>query len=407
MIGFLFLQLMDYYHMSSPQNIEEEPDPSSSISASASLSASDSTKDQPDQQSHEKEESLSITNHVVQSTSSQPNEEEYQKGSLPQKNSKKTSTISSQNNRFLSSSKGRLDHILRDHLQCSHKHARSLISTGKIQVNQEVQLRWETKIRINDKVSIRINAPNPKKLESLGAQLIYQDQAIVILNKPAGLLSAPIPQSDELNALVAANRLCKGPRRPRVVHRIDKETSGLLMFARTIPVARSIQEDIQDKKIKRVYRCIVQGVVKEAGGYIASGLIRDAGRGRRGSAPGTFKRNGLSRAPQEKEVKGKWSLTRYEVVSRGKTTTALEVEIFTGRTHQIRIHLAELGYPILGEWVYAGQRKTAPRLALHAARLTIQHPFKKERMSFEVQWPDDLARLKPIPPRWLKSKVVK
>jgi 23S rRNA-/tRNA-specific pseudouridylate synthase len=104
-------------------------------------------------------------------------------------------------------------------------------------------------------------------------------------------------------------------------------------------------------------------------------------------------------------VEGKWALTRYRVVARSPHATALEVELFTGRTHQIRIHLMELGHPILGEYVYAPCRTLAPRLALHAAALRFKHPFSGEELLFEAPWPADLRGLKPLPSRWLSAKV--
>lgn len=299
----------------------------------------------------------------------------------------------------------RLDTSLRTQYELSHKAARKLISTGKVYVNQVLQQRWEFHLQAGDQVSVLMNAANPKKNESLGATLIYQDDALAVLCKPSGLLSAPAPSSDEPNALVAVNRLCRGPRRPRVVHRLDKETSGLLIFARTLPATRIIQDALKHHQIRRLYRCIVQGEVKGEGGYISSGLVRDTGQGRRGSAKGSRRHHPLGIPPSPREVEGKWALTRYRVITKTPHATALEIELFTGRTHQIRIHLSELGHPILGERVYAPCHKLAPRLALHAAALRFIHPFSDRELLFEAPWPDDLKRLKPLPQAWLKSKI--
>ena len=295
---------------------------------------------------------------------------------------------------------GRLDAALRAQLSLTHKAARRLISTGKVSVNGALALKWEAKVRRGDAITVEMNAPNPKRSESLGAVLVFQDDAIAVINKPAGLLSAPGPDEDEPSALIAANRLCRGPRRPRVVHRLDKDTSGLLVFARTIPAARVIQQGLQAHAVRRLYRCVVRGVVQGEGAYISSGLVRDAGRGKRGSAEGTRRRHPLGPPPPYREVEGQWALTRYRVVARGEESTALEVELFTGRTHQIRIHLAEIGHPILGEWVYGPCRRLAPRLALHAARLLLPHPFTGEQVTFDAPWPDDLSSVYPRPEGW-------
>ncbi len=316
--------------------------------------------------------------------------------------------------------KGRLDACLRSLYQLSHKAARKLISTGKVSVAGEVKVKWETPIKLGDFLEINTNAPNPSKREALGATLIYQDQALAVLSKSAGLLSAPGHDHDEDSALQAASRLCKGPRRPRVVHRLDKETSGLLMFARTVPAARRLQEMLRERSVKRIYHCIVRGVVQGKGAYISSQLVRDAGKGKRGSRQGSLKTHPLHKnMPKEPvqavvsqddgrpQIRSQWALTRYKVVQTHGAYTALEVEIFTGRTHQIRIHLSEIGYPIVGEWVYGPRQKREPRLALHAARLLLTHPFTEEELCFEAPWPKDLAEHRGLEQFWQEGKRAK
>jgi 23S rRNA pseudouridine1911/1915/1917 synthase len=307
---------------------------------------------------------------------------------------------------------GRLDYALRSLYNLSHKAARKLISTGKVSVSGERSLRWETKVTLGELITVTPTAPNPAKSESLGAKLVFQDDALAILCKPAGLLSAP-GHDDEESALQAVSRLCKGPRRPRVVHRLDKETSGLLIFARTVPAARRLQIMLQQREIKRIYRCVVRGEVQGEGGYISSRFVRDAGHGKRGSRMGSLKRHPLRKnRPTEPQLtqdsqlepttqpKSQWALTRYQVISRANGYTALEVELFTGRTHQIRIHLYEIGHPIVGEWVYAPRNKREPRLALHASRLLLHHPFTEKELIFEADWPDDLSVLPSVPKAW-------
>ena len=314
--------------------------------------------------------------------------------------------------------KGRLDSSLRNLFQLSHKAARKLISTGKISVSGELSLKWETAVKLGELIVINTNAPNPSKREALGATLVYQDQALAVLSKSSGLLSAPGHDSDEDSALQAASRLCRGPRRPRVVHRLDKETSGLLMFARTVPAARHLQEMLRERSVKRIYHCIVRGVVQGKGAYISSQLVRDAGKGKRGSHQGSLKVRPLHKSmPQEPvtsvneiettrpQIRSKWALTRYKVIETSGAYTALEVEIFTGRTHQIRIHLSEIGYPIVGEWVYAPREKREPRLALHAARLLLTHPFTNEKLCFESPWPQDLSQHKGLERFWKTKKT--
>jgi 23S rRNA-/tRNA-specific pseudouridylate synthase len=318
---------------------------------------------------------------------------------------------------------GRLDAALRAMYALSHKAARRLITTYKVSVDGVGSYRWETQVSEGSLITINPSAPNLAKQKSLGAQLIFQDDAFAVINKPAGLLSAPQRDSDEPSALQAASRLCKGPRRPRVVHRLDKETSGLLIFARTIPATRALQVQLQERDIKRVYRCIVRGEVKDDRGYLSSWLLRDAGKGKRGSRFKTFsctlhrpQRPEIEEESEEqkaldrqrspyKQPQGQWALTSYKVASRQRGYTALEVELFTGRTHQIRVHLAELGHPIVGEWVYGPRVKREPRLALHAARLDLTHPFAEKRLSFEAPWPDELQAHPGVPRAWKEQSL--
>ena len=317
---------------------------------------------------------------------------------------------------------GRLDAALRAMYALSHKAARRLITTHKVSVDGVGHHRWETPVSRGALITINPSAPNLEKQRALGAHLVFQDDALAVINKPAGLLSAPQRDSDEPSALQAASRLCRGPRRPRVVHRLDKETSGLLLFARTIPATRALQAQLQDRGIKRVYRCLVRGEVARDQGYLNSWLLRDAGRGKRGSRAQTFKctshrpqrpapeeraqtedaQRHRARAPYQ-QPQGQWALTHYRVIARQRGYSALEVELFTGRTHQIRIHLAELGHPIVGEWVYGPRVKREPRLALHAARLQLTHPFSEKVQRFEAPWPEDLRSHVAVPRAWIES----
>ena len=314
---------------------------------------------------------------------------------------------------------GRLDTALRSMYALSHKAARRLITTHKVSIDGIGMDRWEAPVLQGSMITINPSAPNLSKNRALGAQLIFQDDALVVISKPAGLLSAPQRDSDDPSALQAASRLCRGPRRPRVVHRLDKHTSGLLLFARTIPAARALQALLQERTIKRVYRCIVRGEVSENRGYLSSWLLRDAGRGKRGSRDRTFKYSPPHRRPEPEEQsqststqnssrprpQGQWALTYFQVVSRQQGFTALEVELFTGRTHQIRIHLSDLGHPIVGEWVYGPRVKREPRLALHAARLEFAHPFSQEQLCFEAPWPDELSTHSGVPGTWLDGSA--
>lgn len=301
---------------------------------------------------------------------------------------------------FSTPAAGRLDALLKTASGLSNSKSRAAVSTGKVFVGGERVLDPATYLAAGVQVELRPNAPDPARNEPMGLRLVFRDEHLLIVDKPAGLLSAPIPDSEEQTALHAAYKLSRGGDRPRNVHRLDKETSGLLIFARTGEAARLLRKMMDAHEIRRVYRCVVQGVPQPASGMISSMIVRDTGEGRRGSRPSTFKVRPLNTPdPGPAPGYGKLAVTRYETVVSKDARSALEVWLSTGRTHQIRIHLAELGTPVLGERVYA-RVPGAPRQALHAARLSFQHPVTHELMRFESPWPADLANVTPIGPGW-------
>jgi len=184
-----------------------------------------------------------------------------------------------------------------------------------------------------------------------------------------------------------AGRTPKGPLpRLRVVHRLDKETSGLVVFARTVAAERGLGKQFHRHTVIRRYLAVVPGVVLAQ--TIRSWLVRDRGDGRRGSTS----------EPGASATGGKEAVTHVEVAERLTGYTVLRCRLETGRTHQIRIHLAELGHPVCGDKVYRGRRglpplpdeSGAPRLALHAAELGFVHPVTKEELHWTMPLPADL-----------------
>jgi 23S rRNA pseudouridine1911/1915/1917 synthase len=250
----------------------------------------------------------------------------------------------------------------------------------------------------------------------------YLDQHLVVVEKPSGLATVRHPLerdwperrkalSPTLEDIVVrlinkgqaafARRRQKGsaprsaekrqganaPRAPRlrVVHRLDKETSGLVVFARTVPAERSLGKQFHAHSVLRRYLALVPGYVPEQ--TIESFLVRDRGDGRRGSS---------------KVVgSGKKAITHVEVVERLAAYTLLSCRLDTGRTHQIRIHLAELGHPVCGEEVYNRRpdgrvtldQSGVPRLALHATELGFAHPVSGQPLHWKMDLPDDLQRI--------------
>lgn len=315
----------------------------------------------------------------------------------------------SDRNEWDASGEGRLVGEVRRNSALGSKKAQVAIRSGKVSVDGQVVLEPGTPVAAGARVRLDMAAPNPAKTAPLGLRLVHRDADLLVVEKPSGLLSSPLPNSDEPSALHGARVLCRGGTMPKVVHRLDKETSGLLVFARNAATARALREIIDSRKVRRTYHCVVAGIPSPPEATLSSMLLRDRGDGRRGSRRGTLKARPL-RAPDPGPMpgKGKHAITRFRVVEavtrnpqipEDEGRAALEVWLSTGRTHQIRIHLAEHGCPVLGERVYARQ-DGAPRQALHAARLSFDHPRTGETLTFHAPWPADLAEVRPTGEGW-------
>lgn len=301
---------------------------------------------------------------------------------------------------FIAEAAGRLDGTVKRGAELSNAKAKSAVRTGKVRVDGERITDPAFVVQPGSRIQLDPAAPNPTRTEPHGLRVVFRDEHLLVVEKPSGLLSSPLPDSEEPSALHGAYQLCRKGRRPKVVHRLDKATSGLLMFARGVPMARKMREALDAHEVRRVYRCVVEGEPERPRAMVSSMLVADAGEGYRGSRAGTLRVRSM-RAPDPGPMPGagKLAVTRYQVVANRDGRCAMEVRLSTGRTHQIRIHLAEIECPVVGDYVY-GNGAGAPRLALHAGHLGITHPVSGERLNFTSPWPRDLADVTPVPKGW-------
>jgi 23S rRNA pseudouridine1911/1915/1917 synthase len=229
--------------------------------------------------------------------------------------------------------------------------------------------------------------------EAIALDVLYEDATLLVINKPAGLVVHPAagnPRGTLLNALLYhCPRLSQLPR-GGIVHRLDKETSGLLVVAKTLPAQNALVQQLQARTVKREYRAIVQGLLT-AGGTVDQPIGRHP----------------LQRLRMAVLASGKPAITHYRILQRFRGHTYLQVKLETGRTHQIRVHLAHLRHPLLGDPLYGGRPKFPPgatpalreaiqgfrRQALHAARLELIHPTHAKPLAWEAPLPDDMQRL--------------
>jgi 23S rRNA pseudouridine1911/1915/1917 synthase len=274
------------------------------------------------------------------------------------------------------------------------------VETRRVRLNGDLILDPARRVKEGDHFEL-LAKPLPVPRHEDDLKIRHLDEHVVVVEKPSGINTVRHPAerqwtperkslSPTLEDLVPKQirrlegRLQRGPLpRLRIVQRLDKDTSGLVVFARTVAAERGLGKQFHRHTVTRRYLAIVPGHVKSQ--TITTRLVRDRGDGRRGSS--------------ESEDVGKEAITHVEVVEKLKGYTLLSCRLETGRTHQIRIHLAELGHPVCGEEVYnrtpGGElipdRSRAPRLALHATELGFTHPVTGEAMHWEMPLPSDLA----------------
>jgi len=262
--------------------------------------------------------------------------------------------------------------------------ARSWVRSGKVTVNGHVELDDAARVASSSTVVLQMSAPRHRPPE-LQVRLVYRDPEVVVVDKPAGLSSVPFEPDDRDTALDltrSALRRLETPSGLHVVHRLDRDTSGLLLFARTKGAERALADQLRGHTMGREYLAVAHGYVRAA--RLETRLVDDRGDGLRGSS-----RDGA----------GKRAVTHVRPLVRLDLATVCAVRLETGRTHQIRIHLAECGHPVVGERVYirdfargGGRLVESPRLLLHAAILTFVHPTRGLPVRLVSPLPEDFRR---------------
>ncbi len=267
-----------------------------------------------------------------------------------------------------------------------------LIESGDIKVNARA-VKPTYHPRAGDVIEINWPAPRPAELrpERIPLEILYEDECLLVVNKPAGLVVHPAaghPEHTLVNALLhhCAGQLSGigGVARPGIVHRLDKDTSGCLVVAKTDAAHLALAAQFARRQVQKIYHAIVCGVIPRDSGEILAAIARH---------PTHRKRMAV-----RDQGTGRQAHTKFRVLERLEAATLVEVSTLTGRTHQIRVHFQFIGHPVLGDATY-GNRQTKrvteltgyqpPRLMLHASRLTCAHPLTREPLSIEAPWPQE------------------
>ncbi|HEY1957867.1 MAG TPA: RluA family pseudouridine synthase [Polyangiaceae bacterium] len=264
---------------------------------------------------------------------------------------------------------------MRGALDLSWGKARALVEHGKVFVDGERVLDSAAAVRAGQSIEIRESAPRPRA-DVPSDLIVHADAHVVVVRKPSGVSTVPYEDGEKGTLDEMVRRVLKS-HSLGVVHRIDKETSGLVVFTRTWLAKQSLSAQFRAHTVERRYLAIAHGVVPRR--TITSSLVADRGDGLRGST--------------RMANLGQRAVTHVEPLEVGRAATLVACRLETGRTHQIRIHLAEMGHPLVGERVYirdyAGPKIQAPRLMLHATLLGFVHPKTERPVRWEEPPPAD------------------
>lgn len=229
------------------------------------------------------------------------------------------------------------------------------------------------------------------KAEKLDLPILFEDEHILVINKPAGLVVHPgagIHEGTLANALLGYDeesfRDMAGDGRPGIVHRLDKETSGVIIVAKNRVAKEKLNASFANRRVDKLYLALVRGHIRISIGTLETYI-------------GRSKDNRLKMRSYEEEGDGKEAVTHYKVLAHNKGASLVKVKIETGRTHQIRVHMSEMGFPVIGDKIYGNKRlemKDSPeRQILHAWKLKIEHPITKEPMVFTAPLPEDFLEI--------------
>ena len=279
----------------------------------------------------------------------------------------------------------RIDVLLAETAGLTRSRVASLMEEGFCTVDGRMERKAGAKPKIGQSVELTIPAPKPAvpQAEDIPLEILYQDDDLAVVVKPCGMVVHPAAGNEDgtmVNALLYHLQdlgSIGGEMRPGIVHRLDKDTSGLLLVAKNDAAQLALSEQLAERSMEKHYRALVEGRMRENRGMIDAPIARSKN----------------DRKKMAVDPDGRQSLTEWAVLGEGNGCTLLDVHILTGRTHQIRVHMKHIGHPVCGDPIYGHPKGIrVPRLMLHAYSLAFTHPRTGERMTFAAPLPEEYLR---------------
>lgn len=281
----------------------------------------------------------------------------------------------------------RLDAFLAENSGLTRNHVQKLIASGSVSVCGKVATKASQSVKADSSVSVTLPPDIPLDIppQDIPLDIVYQDEDLAVINKPQGMTVHPannVYEGTLVNALLFHVKDLSGINgvlRPGIVHRLDKDTSGLLVVAKNDRAHVELQRQIQSKECRRIYVALLEGVLKTDSGYVDKPIGRSH----------------TDRKKMDIVSDGRSALTYYTVLERFSHYTLVQFELKTGRTHQIRVHAKYLGHPVVGDktYGYAKCRFSLNGQLLHAEKLVFTHPTTGDEMSFSAPLPDYFSKV--------------
>ena len=279
----------------------------------------------------------------------------------------------------------RLDVLLSELSGLTRSRVAALMEEGRVTVDGVTVTKAGLKAKAGQQVVLTIPAPKPAvpEAQDIPLTILYEDADLAVVVKPCGMVVHPAAGNEDgtlVNALL--HHLDSlggigGELRPGIVHRLDKDTSGLLLVAKNDAAQLALSEQLSARSMEKHYRALVDGNIREDAGRIEAAIARSK----------------KDRKKMAVDDEGREAITEWTVLARGRGVTLLDVHILTGRTHQIRVHTKHIGHPVCGDPIYGSPRGAkVPRLMLHAYSLTFTHPRTGERLTFTAELPEEFLQ---------------